>query len=255
MPKTALILAFLALFAAAARPQQQLPPAAGDLAPGANFPQPRPDKDGVYFAVPGIITPVVIDRAPVEYPANAPDSAVEGMTVLKLVVSEEGTATDIEVVASHGDAFDRAAIDALQRCKFDPATLNGKPVPIHIFARVRFFEDKRETYPRILAHYGLGAGIRAPSTRNFDQPPVPLNAVPAEYSDKARKAKVQGVVLVSTMISDDGSPTDIKVVKGLGMGLDEKAVEAVSKYRFRPAMKDGEPVAARITIEVNFRLY
>jgi TonB family protein len=177
------------------------------------------------------------------------------MTVMKLVVTEDGAATDIQVISSHGDAFDQAAVDALRRCKFDPATLNSKPVPIHIFARVRFFEDKRETFPRILAHYGLDAGQGAFATRKFDKPPVAIYIAPAEFSDKARKAKVQGVVLVSTVIDEQGNPTDIKVVKSLGMGLDEKAIESVHRSRFQPATKDGVPIAARITMEVNFRLY
>lgn len=249
-----LIVSLLSLCAGPACPQEPPPLTAGGSA-SASTPQPRPDADGVYFAVPGVITPVVIERAPVEYPPETPANTVEGMTVLKLVVTEEGVATGIQVISSHGDAFDQAAVDALKRCKFDPATVNGKPVPIHIFARVRFFADKRETFPRMLSHYGLGAGMGAPSARNFDQPPVAIYMAPAEFSEKARKAKYQGVALVSAVIDEKGAPTDVKVVRSLGMGLDEKAIESVYKSRFRPAMKDGAPVAAQVTIEVNFRLY
>jgi len=247
-----LIVSLLALCAGIAWPQS---PPTDNAAPNANLAQPRPDSEGVYFAVPGVITPVVIERVPVEYPADAPGSAVEGITVMKLVVTEEGATTDIQVISSHGDAYDQAAVDALRRCKFDPATVNGKPVPIHIFARVRFFADKRETYPRILSHYGLGVGQGAFSSNKFDKPPVATYIAPAVFSEKARKAKYQGVVLVSTVIDEQGNPTDIKVVKSVGMGLDEKAVESVNRSRFQPAIKDGKPVAAQITIAVNFRLY
>lgn len=60
---------------------------------------------------------------------------------------------------------------------------------------------------------------------------------------------------VSLIVDAHGNPQSLRVVRPLGMGLDEKALEPIRKYRFRPAMKDKKPVAARITIEVDFRLY
>jgi protein TonB len=86
--------------------------------------------------------------------------------------------------------------------------------------------------------------------------PVPLNSVEAEFSDEARRAKYQGVCLISVIVDAQGNPQNPKVVRALGMGLDEKAMEAVRKYKFKPAMKDGKtPVPVMITVEVNFRLY
>ena len=86
--------------------------------------------------------------------------------------------------------------------------------------------------------------------------PVALNTVEAEFSDEARRAKYQGVVLISMIVDTNGMPQNPRVVRALGMGLDEKALEAVRKYRFKPAMKDGKtPVPVMITVEVNFRLY
>jgi len=86
--------------------------------------------------------------------------------------------------------------------------------------------------------------------------PVPLNQVEAEFSDEARRAKYQGVCLISMIVDANGMPQNPHVVRALGMGLDEKALEAVRKYRFKPAMKDGKtPVPVMITVEVNFRLY
>jgi len=86
--------------------------------------------------------------------------------------------------------------------------------------------------------------------------PVPLNSVEAEFSDEARRAKYQGVCLISLIVDAQGNPQNPRVVRALGMGLDEKALEAVRKYKFKPAMKDGKtPVPVMITVEVNFRLY
>jgi periplasmic protein TonB len=76
-----------------------------------------------------------------------------------------------------------------------------------------------------------------------------------EYSEEARKAKYQGTVMLWLIVGPDGRPRDIKVARSLGMGLDEKAVEAVKTWKFDPARKDGQPVAVQINVEVNFRLY
>ncbi|MGB8536339.1 MAG: energy transducer TonB [Acidobacteriaceae bacterium] len=75
-----------------------------------------------------------------------------------------------------------------------------------------------------------------------------------EYSEKARRAKYQGVCVISMVIDAQGNPTQVQVVRRLGMGLDKKAVEAVKQYRFSPAMRLGNPVAVKVNIEVNFRI-
>ncbi len=95
--------------------------------------------------------------------------------------------------------------------------------------------------------YQVGGGISAP---------VPIFQPEAEFSDEARRAKYQGVCLISLIVDAQGNPQNPRVIRALGMGLDEKALEAVRKYKFKPAMKDGRsPVPVMITIEVNFRLY
>jgi TonB family protein len=95
--------------------------------------------------------------------------------------------------------------------------------------------------------YHIGGGVSAP---------VPLNTPEPEFSDEARRAKYQGVCLVALIVDAQGNPQNVHVVRALGMGLDEKALEAVRKYKFKPAMKDGKiPVAVELTVEINFRLY
>jgi periplasmic protein TonB len=86
--------------------------------------------------------------------------------------------------------------------------------------------------------------------------PVVIRSVEAEFSDEARRAKYQGVCLISIIVDAQGNPQNPRVVRALGMGLDEKAIEAIKQYKFRPAMKDGKtPVPVQLTVEVNFRLY
>ena len=76
-----------------------------------------------------------------------------------------------------------------------------------------------------------------------------------EYSDQARKARYQGTVVLWLVIDADGLPQNLKVQRSLGMGLDEEAIKAVKRWRFEPAMRNGQPVPVMINVEVNFRLY
>jgi TonB family protein len=85
-------------------------------------------------------------------------------------------------------------------------------------------------------------------------PPVLTYKVEPKYTREAEQAKVSGSVLLSLVVDENGSPRDIQVIRGLGSGLDEKAVETVSKWRFRPGMRFGKPVAVQARVEVNFRL-
>ena len=93
--------------------------------------------------------------------------------------------------------------------------------------------------------YKIGGGVSAPTL---------VFKVEPEYSEEARKAKFQGTVVLSVVVDEKGQPRDLKVLRPLGLGLDEKAIEAVMKWKFRPGFKDGRPVAVAATIEVNFRL-
>jgi TonB family protein len=93
--------------------------------------------------------------------------------------------------------------------------------------------------------YRIGGGVSSPQL---------VFKVEPEYSEEARKAKFQGTVVLYVVVDEKGLPRDLKVVRPLGLGLDEKAIEAVTKWRFKPGYKDGRPVAVAATIEVNFRL-
>jgi len=93
--------------------------------------------------------------------------------------------------------------------------------------------------------FRVGGGVTAPTL---------LSKVEPEYSEEARRAKYQGTVVLYVEVFPDGKAHNLKVLRSLGLGLDEKAIEAVNKWKFRPGYKDGKAVAVQATIEVNFRL-
>jgi periplasmic protein TonB len=84
--------------------------------------------------------------------------------------------------------------------------------------------------------------------------PVLILKVEPDYSEEARRARYQGEVLMRLVIDQSGTPRNVQVVHPLGMGLDQKAVDAVKRWRFRPGMKDGQVVAVLANAEVSFRL-
>jgi periplasmic protein TonB len=94
--------------------------------------------------------------------------------------------------------------------------------------------------------YKVGAGISAPQAIDSPDP---------QYTEEARRAKTQGTCILWLIVDANGHPQDVRVVRGLGHGLDSKAIAAVRQWRFQPATKDGSPVNVEISVEVEFHLY
>jgi periplasmic protein TonB len=93
--------------------------------------------------------------------------------------------------------------------------------------------------------YKMGDGITAPRV---------VHKVDPQYTEEARAAKIEGTVLLSVVIGTDGAAHDINVINAPDSGLGIKAIDAVRQWQFSPGAKDGEPVAVRAQIEVNFKL-
>jgi len=94
--------------------------------------------------------------------------------------------------------------------------------------------------------YRIGGDVSAPVVAYAPDP---------EYSEQALAAKYEGTCVLSLVVDSEGRPQKVKVVRRLGLGLDEKAIEAVEAWRFKPAMKNGNPVAVQLNVMVTFHLY
>ena len=92
----------------------------------------------------------------------------------------------------------------------------------------------------------VGGGVTAPEV---------IHSVEPEFTEDARRENFQGSVSIRLIVDSQGNPQNVQLVRHLGMGLDEKAIEAVRQYRFKPAMYQGHPVSVQIVIEMNFHLH
>jgi periplasmic protein TonB len=109
--------------------------------------------------------------------------------------------------------------------------------------------------PGVGPGHGGGIGGGAYHVGGGVLPPKPIFSPHPDFSEEARKNKLTGMVVLRIIVGADGKPHDITVQRTLGMGLDEKAIEAVRTWRFEPGTKDGQPVPVEVSIEVSFRLY
>jgi TonB family protein len=224
---------------------------------------PTPDKDGVYQIGPGITPPVLTKAVPPEYPQDA-EPGFRRRFLFQVVVGADGTVKLRDAFPNgHGPYLDNA-IAAVKASTFQPGTLNGIPVPVLACVSVGFSPFRPPSTEIVDCDQpGLENGFRGAATSPWANDPLrlPLGAKPpmvihsgeAEFSDEARRERIEGNVLISTIVNEQGIPTEIRVERPAGHGLDENAIAAVSQYRFRPATLDGKPIAVRIRIEITFR--
>ena len=194
------------------------------------------DKDGLFSPASGLQLPRLVRAMPAVYPADPGAQAVEGSCTLSLVIGANGTLAKYRIVHSLGAAFDAAAVKALNDSAFQPGKMNGSRAAVWIDVWVPFHADKTPSLPEILP------------LKHVDNPPILTSSVEAIDIGSGGKAKYQGVSQVSVLVTEDGLPASIHISRPLGMGLDQRALEAVNQYRFKPAMEDGKPVPMRVNL-------
>ena len=175
----------------------------------------------------------------------APDAAacpsMGGRTVVKARIDTKGAPEMVIPSDAYSGPLADAAVHAIEGWRFVPGTANR-----HARAAEAIIElECGPPVPAPLSAYKIGGGVTAPSLAFQLEP---------EYSEEARNAEVQGTVFLYVEIDPTGHANNIRVIRPMGLGLDEKAMEAVMAWRFVPGMKDGRPVTVAATIEVNFRL-
>ncbi|HST10982.1 MAG TPA: energy transducer TonB [Terriglobales bacterium] len=182
-----------------------------------------------------------------------------GATVIEFEINRDGSLGDMRTIDSTGDAaLDAAASQAISKAAPFPAlpeTFPGQKLRLryHLgYDQPASAEAPMCNGPNLGAHPAdyvvrkVGNGVMPPHATNSNDP---------EYSDAARRMKYQSRVRIAGTVDPQGAFTDLCVLVPAGNGLDENAISAVKTWRFEPATFNGEPVAVRINVEADFRLY
>ena len=201
----------------------------------------------------GVSAPMVIYQVAPEYSPEAKKVKFTGIVLVNLIVDENGLPQNVHVLRGVGMGLDDSAMAAVKQYRFKPAMEGGKPVPVELNIEVNFSPDGSAglnvANPNVVS---TGIGRKLPDGATV---PVVIHQVDPEYTLEARKAKAGGVVLVRLTVDKQGRPQHVHVLRGVGYGLEKKAVDAVKEYRFKPAMKDDKPVEEVLNVEVNFQIF
>jgi TonB family protein len=211
---------------------------------------------------------------------NACVESASGKVVLSLIVDANGRPRNIRFEHPSGGDLDRLALVIAGADRFKPGEQNGTPVAVRQLVELKLDgciagikDETGQTVKRLRLRsrpeQKFGPLKESPAEAILSTPkdlsnpdhiggevsaPIPLVFPEAQFSDEARNARYQGVCLISLIVDSQGMPRNPRIIRPLSYGLSEKAMEAVNKYRFKPAMKNGEPVPVMITVQVNFRL-
>jgi TonB family protein len=213
-------------------PAQQIKPLAG-----------KPDQWGVYTVGGEVKPPVLRYSESAAYSERMRQIDARGTVLVTAILGVDGTPSGTDVLMPFVRPFDIAAVKATNQLRFDPATFNGIRVPVRIFVEFTFLGSDKAALPTIVQ---WGDPI---------EPPVALNSFWAAYPRRARKRRQRGNVSVSFVVTQEGLPVDLHLVRSVAKDIDESAMRAVRRLRFRPASRDGKPVPAHVTIDVTFLLY
>lgn len=243
-----------------------------------------PDRVKVYVPGKDVTAPELIPRDYSPMLVSSCERTQSVKTELKLIVDAAGSPRDVTADDSGDPSIVLLLLQWMKAVKFKPAMWNGSPVAAGISDRIQFdacYAKETDEQGKIITRLHLysaplqkisswkDAPAEMPvhiSQKSFlsDQTiehigsgvkaPVPVRVVDPPYSEEGRSKKVQGTCMVQIIVDAKGIPQDPRVVRPIGYGLDEKAIEAVKQYRFKPATKDGKPVPVYMTIAINFRL-
>jgi TonB family protein len=213
----------------------------------------------------GITEPKLTKRVEFVRPPAASDKYTPAIVVLGLVITREGVPTDIKVIKSGGDALDTATIDAISQFRWEPARLDGKPVDFRSTFTTRWGVDKAESAQESQPASTIPEPDEPPAptvtgSKVFKMghkgiaPPKIVSQVPPEYPDTLKAKGIQGRVVLALIITDEGTPSNLKVLKSDNEGLNQAALDAVNRWRWEPPLLDGKAVSVEWIVTLNFRL-
>lgn len=192
------------------------------------------------------------------YPEVAKNAGVSGRVIVQFIVDKDGNVVDPEVVRGVGSGLDEAALEAVRKAEFKPGMQRGEPVRVKMSLPVTFkLDGSANRKPGDASNAEVDAVT--PAAANVDKMPELVGGLAAlqqdlKYPELAKRAGVEGRVIVEFVVTKEGTTRDARIVRGLGSGLDEEALRVVRTARFTPALQGDNAVPMKLSLPFTFRL-
>jgi TonB family protein len=178
-----------------------------------------------------VTQPILTKSAKAKYPPYDLAKSMTGTVVVGLVVDRKGHPTNLQIIHSAGDDLDKSALEAVSHYRFEPATENGRPVPVLFNVTVNFGQT-------------LKGDVHAPVLIKSAEPIPP--SVHRTYL----------AVVVNLLVSENGEPENVHIIRSSGdWAFDKSAIDAVRQYRFKPATEAGKPVQTEINVKIDLGIH
>ena len=199
------------------------------------------------------------------YPVEAKKAGIQGNVRLRVTINKNGSVSNLEVRSGNPQLV-KAALEAVQKWRYAPMEkVVITDVTINFTLADRSGHGPAKGGVSGGVDGGVGGGVSGGVTGGVDggvyavgngvSSPDPIYKPEPPYTKEAKAAKLEGTVVLSIVVGADGTVTDAKIVQGFDKGLTENAVDTVKTWKFKPAMKDGKPVACRVSVEVSFKIF
>ncbi|MBM3745757.1 MAG: M56 family metallopeptidase, partial [Acidobacteria bacterium] len=189
----------------------------------------------------GVQQKKLVKQVPPAYPPLAKQAGIQGTVRLTTILAKDGTVKEVQLVRGH-PLLVEAALEAVRQWRYEPTLLNGQPVEVVTQVDLNFRLEGAKPGEEVESPGGIhkvGGDVR---------PPKLIHKVEPQYSQEARDAGLMGKVVLAVQVWPDGKIHNAVVKEGLGLGLDEKALEAVKQWQFVPGNIKGKPVKVAATI-------
>jgi TonB family protein len=194
--------------------------------------------------------PKLIKKVDPVYPEIARTAGIEGLVIVQARIDISGKVKDVMVLRSV-PLLDQAAIDAVSQWVYEPMIIKGKPMEAVFTVTVRFALKDKEKKEALKKTSELEKGaVRATGEIN---PPRLMKKVEPIYPEEARKAGIEGIVILEAMTDEKGNVARVKVLKSIPE-LDQAAMDALKQWKYEPTIIDGKPTPIVFTVTVRFKL-
>jgi len=215
-------------------------------------------------------TPLPDNMVRPKYPKDALRSGTAGQVELRAIVAPDSKLKNLAVISGNPE-FSQSSLAAIRKWRFRPVSDQGHPLETIFKIHVRFdpmlreansdvelespqVEPRPHSSPPSVLQQGSGEQVHGMSEPGIVGP-KPLYQPEPEFSEASRTKGEQGSVAIAMVVGTDGLPRDLTFICSSIPASNQNAVDAVGQWKFKPATKDGEPIAVAIAVEISFQQY